>query len=92
MKPEKDIQVSSNKSEIKGNKFLTHVEMSAQEAVYIVSHSILPMRKSSRQLVFVNTSPPEDRVKLLKCLNDIKDMEDDCEEVYASGLSCILLN
>ena len=34
------------------------------------------MRKSSRQLVFINTSPPQDRVKLLKCLNDIKEMED----------------
>ena len=44
------------------------------------------MRKSSRQVVFVNTSPPEDRVKLLKCFNDIKEMEDDSEEIYASGL------
>ena len=44
------------------------------------------MRKSSRQVVFVSTSPPDDRVKLLKCLNDIKEMEDDCEEIYASGL------
>ena len=44
------------------------------------------MRKLSRLLVFVNTSPPEDRGKLLKCLNDIKEMEDDCEEIYASGL------
>ena len=44
------------------------------------------MRKLSRQLVFINTSPPEDRVKLLKCLNDIKEMENDCEKIYASGL------
>ena len=43
-------------------------------------------RKSSRQVVFVNTSPPEDRVKLLKCFNDIKEMEDDSDEIYASGL------
>ena len=44
------------------------------------------MRKSSRQVVFVNTTPPEDRVKLLKCLNDIKEMKEDCEEIYAGGL------
>ena len=44
------------------------------------------MRKSSRQVVFVNTSPSEDRVKLLKCLNDIKEMEDDSDEIYASGI------
>ena len=67
-----------------GNKFLNNIEISAQEAVYIVLQ--LPMRKSSRQVVFVNTSPPEDRVKLLKCFNDIKEMEDDSEEIYASGL------
>ena len=42
----------------------------------------LPMRKSSRQVVFVNTSPPEDGVKLLKCLNNIKEMEDGCEGIY----------
>lgn len=41
-----------------GNKFLNNVEISAQEAVYIVLQ--LPMRKSSCQVVFVNTSPPED--------------------------------
>lgn len=67
-----------------GNKFLNNVEISAQEAVYIVLQ--LPMRKSSRQVVFVNTSPPEDRVKLLKSFSDIKEMEDDSEEIYASGL------
>ena len=44
------------------------------------------MRKSSRQLVFVDTLPPENKVQLLKCLNDIKEMEDDCEEIYGSGL------
>lgn len=42
------------------NKFLNNVEISAQEAVYIVLQ--LPMRKSSCQEVSVNTSPPEDRV------------------------------
>ena len=34
----------------------------------------------------MNASPPEGRVKLLKCLNDIKEMKEDCEEIYASGL------
>ena len=42
-----------------GNKFLNNVEISAQEAVYIALQ--LPMRKSSRQVVFINTSPPEER-------------------------------
>lgn len=47
-----------------GSKFLNNVEISAQEAVYILLQ--LPMRKASRQVVFINTSPPVDRVELLK--------------------------
>ena len=41
-----------------GSKFVNNVEISAQEAVYIVLQ--LPMRKASRQIVFINTSPPEE--------------------------------
>ena len=76
---------SSIKQQVRdiGNKFLNNVEISAQEAVYILLQ--LPMGKSSRQVVFINTSPPEDRVQLLKSLQEIKDMEDDSDEVYASG-------
>ena len=44
------------------------------------------MRKASRQIIFINTSPPGERVELLKPMNDIKDMDDDCEENYTSGL------
>ena len=66
-----------------GNKFLNNVEISAQEAVYIVLQ--LALRKSSRQVVFINTSPPENRVHLLKSINDINEMNDDSEEIYATG-------
>ena len=67
-----------------GNKFLNSVEISAQEAVYIVLQ--LPMRKSSRQVVFIPTSPPSERVKLLKPLNEIEKMPDECEEIHFGGL------
>ena len=67
-----------------GSKFLNNVEISAQEAVYIVLQ--LPMRKSSRQIIFINTSPPDERVQLLKPRDDIKEMDDDSEEIYTSGL------
>ena len=73
-----------------GNKFLNSVEISAQEAVYIVPQ--LPMKKSSPQVVFINTAPPDERVQLLKQLNEIKEMEDDCEEVYTTGLLQIQIN
>ena len=65
------------------NKFLNSVEISAQEAVYIILQ--LPMRKSSREVIFVNTSPPGDRVELLKPVDEIQEMEDECEEIH-SGL------
>lgn len=66
-----------------GSKYV-NVEISAQEAVYIVLQ--LPMRKASRQIIFINTSPPDERVELLKPMDDIKDLDDDCEEIHTSGL------
>jgi hypothetical protein len=67
-----------------GNKFLNSVEISAQEAVYVVLQ--LPMRKSSRNVVFINTSPPAERVELLKPLSEIEKMSDESEEVHSGGL------
>ena len=67
-----------------GNKFLNSVEISAQEAVYIILQ--LPMRKSSREVIFVNTSPPGERVELLKPISEIEQMEDECEEIHSGGL------
>lgn len=67
-----------------GNKFLNSVEISTQEAVYFVLQ--LPMKKSSRQVVFIHTAPPDERVELLKPINDIEKMEDDCEEIQTGGL------
>ena len=60
------------------------MEISAQEAVYIVLQ--VPMRKSFRQVIFINTAPPEERVKLLKPMNEIEKMDDESEEVHSSGL------
>jgi len=67
-----------------GSKFLNNVEISAQEAVYITLQ--LPMRKASRQIIFINTSPPDERVELLKPIEEIKEMDDDSEEIYNTGL------
>ena len=77
---------SSIKQEVTdiGIKFVNNFEISAQVAVYIVLQ--LPLRKASRQIIFINTSPPEERVELLKPFDDIKEMDDDCEEIYAGGL------
>ena len=67
-----------------GNKFLNSVEISAQEAVYIALQ--LLMRKSSRQVTFINTSPPEERVQLLKPMNEIEQLEDDSDDVHSGSL------
>ena len=67
-----------------GNNFLNSVEISAQEAVYVVLQ--LPMRKASRSVIFINTSPPAERVELLKPLSEIENMEDDSEEIQSGGL------
>ena len=67
-----------------GNKFLNSVEISAQEAVYVVLQ--LPMRKASRSVAFINTSPPAERVELLKPLSEIENLSDDCEEIQSGGL------
>ena len=77
---------SSIKQQVRdiGSKFVNNVEISAQEALYIVLQ--LPMRKASRKVVFIHTAPPNERAELLKPLEEIKNMEDDCEEIYTGGL------
>lgn len=55
-----------------GNKFLTHVEISAQEAAYILLQ--MPMRSSSRSVVFINTSEQGKRTFLLKPVEILQDM------------------
>ena len=67
-----------------GNKFLNSVEICAQETVYIILQ--LPMRKSSREVISVNTSPPGEGVELLKPMSEIEEMEDECEEIHSGGL------
>jgi len=66
-----------------GNKFLNGVEISAQEAVYIALP--LPMRRSSRDVVFIPSSPDE-RIQLLKSFDEIKKLDDDSDEIEAGGL------
>ncbi|KAL9954176.1 hypothetical protein ACROYT_G041679 [Oculina patagonica] len=66
-----------------GNKFLNNVEISAQEALYIVLQ--LPMRRSSREVVFINTALPDERVRLLKSIDDIQQLEDESEDIESGG-------
>lgn len=55
-----------------GNTFLTHVEVGAQEACYLVLQ--MPLRRSSRDVVFVDTNAEEDRVVLMKPMSILKEL------------------
>lgn len=67
------------------NKFLNAIEISAQEASYLSLQ--LPLKKSSRQVIFINTSPPDQRVVLLKPQNQLQSMnDDDDDEIECKGL------
>ena len=82
LKHDKEITALNNKSEILKLNFLTI--LNAQEAVYIVLQ--LHIRKASRQIIFISTSPPDNRVELLKPIDDTENMDDDSEEIFISGL------
>lgn len=63
--------------------FTSSVEICAQEAVYIILG--MPMRRASRDFIFLNTNPPEKRTHLLKTLDELKELEDDDEDVLCSN-------
>ena len=46
----------------------------------------LPIRKASRSIIFINTSPSAERVEVLKPLSEIEDLSDDCEEIQSGSL------
>ena len=64
-----------------GSTLVNNVEISAQEAVYSILQ--LPLTKPSQQIVFINTSPPDERVAARSCLpvetfiDDNKNDDDD---------------
>ena len=66
------------------HKFLTHREISAQEAVYRLLS--LPLTRGSRQVVFIPTDLPQNRTQLLKPVAVINTMDDDDPDVYQKGL------
>ena len=66
-----------------GNKFLNAVEIRAQEAVYLVLQ--MPLRRSSREFQFINTSNPEE-ITLLKTMDEIQDFPDNSEDIKSGNL------
>lgn len=73
---------STNRIRHIGNKFLNAVEISAQEAVYLVSQ--MPMRRSIRDFQFISTSPPDERTFLLKKLDKLKEFPDNSADIESN--------
>ena len=67
-----------------GNKFLNAVEISAQEAVYLVLQ--MPLRRSSREFQFINTSDPGERTFLLKSMDKIKELPDNSIDIESDNV------
>ena len=67
-----------------GNKFLNAVEISTQEAAHLVLQ--IPMRRSTRDFQFMNTSHPDERTFLLKKLDKIKELPDNSCEIESDNI------
>ena len=73
-----------NKARHFGNKFLNAVEISAQEAVYLVLQ--MPLRRSSREFQFINTSDPDERTFLVKSMEKIKELPDQTLDIESDNV------
>ena len=67
-----------------GSAFLSHREVSAQEAVYRILS--LPMKQLSRSVVFINTNPKNERIAVLKNIASLSQLEDDDTNVFQKSL------
>ena len=67
-----------------GNKFLNAVEISAQEAVYLVLQ--IPLRHSSRDVQFISTSPPDERTFLIKKLGKLRELPDSSYDIESDNI------
>ena len=67
-----------------GNKFLSATEINVQEAVYLALQ--MPLRRSSRGFVLVNTSHPDERTFLLKYPEKLKDLPSNSTDIASDNL------
>ena len=67
-----------------GTVFLNHREVRAQEAVYRLLS--LPMKKLTRDVVFINTTPKSERITVLKSSKYLNDLEDDDTNVFCKSI------
>lgn len=66
------------------NKFMNAIEISAQEAAYTLLG--LHMTDCSRDSVFIKTFPPEERVKILKPISELRRLNLKGTEIFQNSL------
>lgn len=66
-----------------GSAFLTNREVSAQEAAYRLPS--LPLKRTSRKVGFVNTSPKDRLISLLKPKALLEKMDDDDDNIFCTS-------
>lgn len=66
------------------SKFVNGIEISAQEAAYNLLG--LPMTKRSVASIFINTFPPEERVKMLKSKQELEKLEPQSNDIFCENM------
>ena len=64
--------------------FLNAVEISTQEAVFLFLQ--IPLRRSSREFQFINTSDVDERTFLLKSMDKIKELPDNSLDMESDNV------
>ena len=72
-----------------GNAFLTHREVSAQEAAYHILS--IPMKQLRRSVVFVDTNPRNERIVVLKNSQALEQLEDNRAALYHTKYFSVVL-
>lgn len=65
------------------NKFVNAVEISAQEATYYILG--LSVSRCSRKVVFINTSPSEERVRMVRADEELRQLDPEDTNVLSSN-------
>jgi hypothetical protein len=67
-----------------GTAFLTHRDVSAQEAAYRLLS--IPMKKLTREVVYINTSPKSERITVMKTKKFLSQLDDDDNDVFFKNI------
>lgn len=66
------------------NVFLNSSEISAQEAIYILTG--IPLSRASEAEMYINTSLPQERVHILKSHYELQELAPDSSDVFQKGI------